>query len=242
MRFILRRALGKLRISRSRALSHRTTPTGTLVAICCLVCVFSSGCSSDSEASRPTPRPTPAGTSSNPLPTPTDYEHVCALEGSVCDCPRPGCSGSLPDELLRPLNLPQMQPGQLCTTTAGHAITTHDFGGFALGDGPIEPLFSGLFHKSSNDWYASKTLWFALPSYSGPVLVRAARIDGQGPVGFGEQPLIGQLIIPPGPTLNQGPDGYRQAPGGTFVQSRGCYAWQVDVLGASYLIVFAASW
>jgi hypothetical protein len=89
-------------------------------------------------------------------------------------------------------------------------------------------------------WFGYKTLWFTLPSYVDVVLIRGARIDGDGPVGFGEQPAIGHLIIPPGPTLN-GQDGYREAPGGTFVKSSGCYAFQVDGIGFSYVIVFSAA-
>ncbi len=90
-----------------------------------------------------------------------------------------------------------------------------------------------------NGWYGYKTLWFTLPSYTDAVLIRGARIDGDGPVGFGEGPRIGHLIIPPGPTVN-GHDGYREAPGGTFVKSPGCYAFQVDGLSFSYTIVFVA--
>jgi hypothetical protein len=71
----------------------------------------------------------------------------------------------------------------------------------------------------------------------GPVLVRGAQLDGNGPVGFGEAPLIGHLIIPPETTLNM-LNGSRTAPGGTFVKGPGCYALQVDGLTFSYVIVF----
>ena len=72
------------------------------------------------------------------------------------------------------------------------------------------------------------------------MLLRGSRIDGTGLVAFGEGPVIGHLIIPPGPTINEYPDLYREAPGGTYVQSLGCYAWQVDGTDFSYEIVFKA--
>jgi hypothetical protein len=89
-------------------------------------------------------------------------------------------------------------------------------------------------------WYDIKTLWFVDPSYQGPVLVRGARIDGPGVIAFGESPDLGELIIPPGPTINEASDGYRTAPGGTYLKGPGCYAWQVDGIGFSTLIVFSA--
>jgi hypothetical protein len=119
----------------------------------------------------------------------------------------------------------------------------------ALGPGPVEPLIAAAGDRLhgvaqvdswSDRWYSFKTLWFVRPSYAGPVLIRGARIDGTGLVAFGEGPVIGHLIIPPGPTINSYPDINRTAPGGTYVQSPGCYAWQVDGTDFSYVIVFKA--
>jgi len=89
-------------------------------------------------------------------------------------------------------------------------------------------------------WFTFKTLWFSVPSYDGPWTVRGNRIDGEGHVIFGEQPTVAALVVPPGPTTNEAADGYRQAPGGTYVQRPGCYAWQVDGTSFSYVIVFRA--
>jgi len=128
-------------------------------------------------------------------------------------------------------------------------VDTQGFAGIALGTGQVQPLIAaegdrlhGVAHVDweSDAWYYFKTLWFVLPSYAGPVLVRGARIDGPGRVAFGEGAVIGHLIIPPGPTINEYPDGYRTAPGGTYVQSPGCYAWQIDGVDFSYQIVFKA--
>jgi hypothetical protein len=75
-----------------------------------------------------------------------------------------------------------------------------------------------------------------VPAYQGPVLLRGSHLDGPGPVGFGEQPLVSALIIPPDPTLNEA-DGYRMSPGGIYVTRPGCYGVQVDGTRFSYLIV-----
>jgi hypothetical protein len=42
-----------------------------------------------------------------------------------------------------------------------------------------------------------------------------------------------------GPTLN-GRDGWRQWPGGTWLRTPGCYAWQIDGTDFSDVIVFEA--
>jgi hypothetical protein len=128
-------------------------------------------------------------------------------------------------------------------------VKTVDFGGIALGNGPAEPIIAAagdplhgvaLLQADKGDWYSFKTLWFTLPSYMGPVLIRGTSVDGGGPVAFGEGPVIGHLVIPPGSTFNEGTDRYRTAPGGTYVKNAGCYAWQVDGLDFSYVLIFKA--
>ena len=223
--------------------------------VAALILVFLCACTPEHLANRPSSRPTSTVVSTPfPLPTPTDYRQVCRLEGSVCSCP-PGeqgiCSEALPKTVLRPLHLTSIQSTEPCPTTPGHHIDTQGFGGVALGPGPVEPLIAAAgdpLHgvaqvdsdPRSEGWYWFKTLWFVRPSYAGPVLIRGRRIDGAGRMAFGEGPATGLLIIPPGPTVNEYPDEYREAPGGTYVQSPGCYAWQIDGVDFSYEIVFKA--
>jgi hypothetical protein len=217
----------------------------SVLALCVSLAVV--GCSQE-VVTTPRSSPSPRVVSDlTPLPKPTDYVHVCQLEASVCSCAPQlqdaTCSQSLPATILRPLRLPHVALGEVCPTTSDHPVTTEDFAGVALGTGPVEPLTAAtpIVAQRPDGWYGTKTLWFTLPSYAGAVLVRGARIDGEGLVGFGEQPLIGHLIIPPGPTINEGADGYRQAPGGTFVEAPGCYAWQVDGSEFSYVLIFKAA-
>lgn len=208
--------------------------------------VFCSSCetASQNQAASPSPAATPVAAG---LPTPVDYMDVCNLEASVCSCAGTDqaayCSQSLPKSLMRSLRLPNIAPGENCPTSPSHTIKTAAFAGNAIGDGLVEPIVVGDTSRLNawpDGWYGFKTLWFVMPSYAGAVLIRGQRIDGAGSVGFGEAPVVGHLIIPPGPTLNEGSDGYRQAPGGTFVRSSGCYAWQVDGSDFSYAIVFQA--
>jgi hypothetical protein len=193
------------------------------------------GCTSTVSTGNRGPSTTPTGSASAsasaPLPKPTDYEHACELEASVCTCGRGVnsdaiCSQALPAALLRPLQLPTIAGGQACPTTS-------------LNKTPVHPGMSGSLSAWPDGWYSAKTLWAIAPSYSGPVLVRGVQLDGNGPVGFGEAPLIGHLVIPPEPTVNMLPDGSRSAPGGTFVKGPGCYALQVDGLNFSYVLVFS---
>lgn len=237
-RKLAHRRLNPELIGSRQATAHRS---GLLLLLLLVAC----SCNTSSQSHVASPSSTSTRIA-GALPTPTDYRSVCDLEASVCSCvgvyQSSFCSQSLPAGLMRPLRLPSVAPGQACPTTIAHPVTTADFGGNALGDGKVEALIAGDPNKLSawpNGWFGIKTIWFALPSYSDAVLVRAARIDGTGAVGFGEQPAIGHLIIPPGPTMN-GTGGYREAPGGTFVKDSGCYAWQVDGVGFTYVIVFKA--
>lgn len=237
----------------------RVTTIGTVRVTALLIAALISA----TVASCATPNPSPAprrsastattAPTSLPLSVPTTYEQVCNFEGSVCSNNGEfGPYGSFPSAFDRPLTLPSIAPGQACPVSAGSLVNTVAFGGIALGSGPARPMvFATLgsvhpaqdipFESPRDGWYGLKTLWFVAPSYQGPVLVRGARIDTEGAMAFGESPALGELIIPPGPTLNEASDGYRTAPGGTYVHDSGCYAWQVDGIGFSTHIVFSAT-
>jgi len=159
--------------------------------------------------------------------------------------------------LARRLHFPKLAPGGRCPVSSGYTVDNPYFDGDALGKGPVRVLvgnWGDVLHGRPmlglpGPWYALQTLWFAMPGYNGPFVVRAARLGKPGPIAVGlGGPVSGPLIVPAGPTLNSYPTptgksswaGYRTAPGATWVKAPGCYAWQVDGRGFSEVIVFDA--
>jgi hypothetical protein len=185
------------------------------------------------------------------------YQQACANEGSVCVAggSSAGGGGSLPVGpipvvLDRPLHFPVLRPGQRCPASRGSPVNTADFGGIALGAGPVRVVIADtgdLRHgvadlidpTSRPPWLGLKTLWFSVPAYQGPFIIRARRLGQIDPVAMGEGPTVAPLVVPPGPTLN-GSGGWREAPGGLWVRTPGCYAWQVDGLTFSEIIIVRA--
>src|SRR5450631_178969 len=181
---------------------------------------------------------------------PIGYRAACAREASVCASD--DVVGSVPATLMRALHFPVLRAGQSCPATSGSEVDTPDFGGIALGTGLVRPIIAGesasdarrgsadlITPTSVPPWLAVKTLWFSDPTYQGPFIIRATRLDGPGVIAMGEGPTLATLVVPPGPTLNGG-HGWRTAPGGTWVMAPGCYAWQVDGLTFSDVIVIRA--
>jgi hypothetical protein len=184
------------------------------------------------------------------VPAPQTYAETCRLAPTWCEIqPTPG---GIPDELRRPLRFPTVNPGDDCpVTTTTQSIPSGHF--HILGDGPVGPdifafgqsLGPGLIRfiaVGDRGWYAAKTLWLApFSAYRGPVLIRGRQLDGShnvvmtGGGAFLVEPQLG-----PGDTLNGYPDGLREWPGGTYLRTPGCYAWQVDGTNFSTLIVFEA--
>lgn len=222
-----------------------------------VVAIAVTGCSS-SPSSTATPPPSsatarlqfttdPPMTSIDGFPAPATFAEACRLEASVCDPNTLTDTGLLPTALDRPLKLPTLQPGEACPVTHSAAVGILD--SFLIprpGPGPVYPdgavgiqgvavLVPG---GSVNGWANFKTLWFSEPSYQGPWVIRGKQLDGSSPVIFGEAPTVSKLVVPGEATVNETNDGYREAPGGTYLRGPGCYAWQVDGLSFSYVIVF----
>jgi hypothetical protein len=180
---------------------------------------------------------------------PSTYQQACVNERAVC---LPHAAGSIPSVLRRPLHLPTLRSGQRCPATHGHALSTPQFGGVAVGKGPVEAIIAeepprdarrgiGDLVSPTNTppWLGFKTLWFSTPKYQGPFVIRAKRLGQPGPITMGEGPTAAFIVVPPGPTLNSS-NGWREVPGGTWVKSPGCYAWQIDGLSFSEVIVVHA--
>ncbi|MGH2857803.1 MAG: hypothetical protein ACRDMJ_09990 [Solirubrobacteraceae bacterium] len=167
--------------------------------------------------------------------------------------PPSGSLGSGP-LLARPLHLRSLGPGGRCPVSSGYTVSNPYFAGTALGHGPVRVLLADrgdvlhgrvdLGGATRGSLHAIQTLWFAMPGYHGPFVVRGARLGRPGRIEVqagedGQAPGSGPLIVAAGPTANTFPDGYRTVPGSTWIRSPGCYAWQIDGHGFSETIVFA---
>jgi hypothetical protein len=158
--------------------------------------------------------------------------------------------------LLRPLHLPRLAAGARCPVSRvepGVQFSRRYGVGRGLGGGPVFPvgLASGVLRFAppanfgSHSWGGQKVLWFVLPSYRGPVLIRGGRLDGKGLVRFenGNIPPS-QIRITTGTAVPGGvtpPAGARYLPSYTRLNRPGCYAYQIDGTTFSHIVVFRAA-
>ena len=138
-----------------------------------------------------------------------------AVQGGSSAPPRPA---SL---LSRPLHFPSLGAGGRCPVSSGYMADNSYFGGGVLGHGPVRVLLANagdvphgraeLGTTGAHGWYALQTLWFAMPSYNGPFVVRGARLGARGRIEVqpggsaysgGQLPRSGPLVVPAGPTIN----------------------------------------
>lgn len=128
----------------------------------------------------------------------------------------------------------------------------------ALGRGPVFPVIGmsaappargGVAGLRSDyrvlGWYLHKTLWAVSPSYSGPVLIRGRRIDRAGLLRFGgDAQAPREMVHASTPSFRMTADQtreWRYYPTETLIRAPGCYAFQVDGTGFSYVLIFRAS-
>ncbi|HEY7575282.1 MAG TPA: hypothetical protein VIB08_08985, partial [Thermoanaerobaculia bacterium] len=122
----------------------------------------------------------------------------------------------------------------------------------ALTEGaPRIVILSLLSTLESSRWRVARTIWISDPTYDGPILVRGGRLDRPGPMGFGDElPLQASLRLPAGawPSAGVGAReggsarraGWRATAIPTVIRAPGCYAFQVDGVGFSYVLAFGA--
>jgi hypothetical protein len=189
--------------------------------------------------------------------------HVCLMRGNSCrqrlnpayhrylfTCSRRGLVFWWAGLLRRSLRIPTADPGSACPATpATGTLADHGLvdatGSPAFGPGPAYPTLVSENGRAAlhylrgwgyEGWDGTKTLW-TVPHYTGPYIVRGRQIDGLGALRFDQGPdwsnkLHAELrLVGPYALLN---------PAATFLRSPGCYAYQVDGRGFSYLIVFEA--
>lgn len=166
----------------------------------------------------------------------------------------------------RPLRLPRM-PAGACRMRPELSPATANVPGrpgeAALGDGPVYVAFRGIprlldafparrVGLAPSSWRAGRVVWIGRPGYRGRVLVRGARVDGRGRLGFGEKATpSSELRLPArhwderSPALRRwqraSQKGWRFAISHLRVRANGCYAVQIDGHSFSDVIVFGAT-
>ncbi|MGH7722123.1 MAG: hypothetical protein ACRENL_04715 [Candidatus Dormibacteria bacterium] len=130
--------------------------------------------------------------------------------------------------------------------------------GLAVGRGPVYPLMYGPSPStaaqtfspatvSGGPWQVSKVPWFARRGYTGPIVVRGAQIDGTHPLRFDSATgpeaaleLTSANAHLPSDAQSRAGSGWHWWPSGILVESRGCYALQIDATNFSIVVVFLA--
>jgi hypothetical protein len=190
-----------------------------------------------------------------PEPAPRPSSVLCAA-GASCEAEQ------VAQPLRRPLALPEVAGREACPVSASRTLPAA--GGFsgdvtAVGDGPFRLTGSGTVEIQPSEvprsgWEGTgvggqKVIWWIDASYSGPVLLRGARIDGPGDLGFdrylgalGTAPADGtptpELVYPE--TETDGLSFVRTFPSSVRLREPGCYAVQADGTSFSEVIVFRA--
>lgn len=195
----------------------RHAQAGVLIVVGLVACL--AGCQLHATSTTPTPTPIPS-------PTATQTADWQALH--------------------RPLHLPTVAPGAPCPAAQEHSLAP-DFA-LALGGGPVYPVapwshgtFSIDESMNKQGWYYLKVLWVSRPEYTGPILIRGQQIDGPNALLFGSS-LTGQDLLPelelPAGSGGPSPHGWSGWPSYTMPRAPGCYAYQVDGLSFTEVIVF----
>lgn len=162
-----------------------------------------------------------------------------------------GAADNGPDwkALQRPLHLPTLRPGARCPASKLAPQVTGTAYGVepAVGPGPVYPIIapSGVtaYFRSNGwrVWAGQKVLWFVVPDYTGPVLIRGRRLGGAQLMRFddGATPSA-QIRLAPGDSVTwtgQVP-GSRGRPSYVRVRVPGCYGVQIDGMNFSNVVVF----
>ena len=159
-------------------------------------------------------------------------------------------AGAFAPLMTVPLKLPRLAPGQSCPFST---LSRPDAQvGMALGSGPVFAM--NLEFVGGDLEHLNKIAWAADPRYSGPIRIRGGRIDGGGQVLFANSdnrwrggaiktvdrtPLYAELDLLESnsrfPNVSQR---WRMWPSLMYVDTPGCYGWQVDGLGFTEVFTF----
>jgi hypothetical protein len=149
----------------------------------------------------------------------------------------------------RPVRVPSLEVGSPCpvATPRGElANVAPGVVGTAFGAGPAYPGLGSsaraeLFFRYppppesidyGSEWSGQKVMWILATGFHGPALVRGSQLDGPHELRFDRG------VVPSRERRLSGPSG--GYPSSTRLRAPGCYAYQVDGLRFTYLIVFKA--
>jgi hypothetical protein len=187
-----------------------------------------------------------AATPPVPLMPPTGYRDLCAGIKQVA-CP----VGGVPMSFWRPLALPESPGNGSCPASTANKVFQSEKG--VLGTGPVylnvgnsgsvmlvpDPPVSTL-PSAGSGWHVGPLKMALRPSFRGPLLVRGARIDTTGDLGFSRPSATrprAALQFPPRSKPRPGQD-VVLAVGGVWLTEPGCYGIQFDGASFSYSVVF----
>ncbi|GCE11419.1 hypothetical protein [Tengunoibacter tsumagoiensis] len=186
---------------------------------------------------------------------------LCALTILLVACTQQPLSSQHPSAIAtsaptlatlrqRPLQLPRISTDQSCPVSSARQIDADS--PITIGNGPAyaaiglsqpsqQPvlLFTDAQHYAngqSQGWGGAKVRWIVRSSYYGPLLIRGSQLDNSHQIRFDEG-LLSEIAL----TIPQGnSQQWYDRPSDTRLQVPGCYAYQVDGVGFSQIIVFQA--
>ncbi len=159
-----------------------------------------------------------------------------------------------------PLKLPTVKAGAACPINATVAGAVPAFP-LAAGTSPVYVQGTGprltlpftpaeSFPDATSNWGGIKAIWAIAPSYTGPILLRGARLDGVGAVRFngglgqlrgnneGTEPIQNDLRLHGG---SAGPGNWSLWTTFFRLQSAGCYGLQLDGENFTQILIFQAT-
>jgi hypothetical protein len=147
----------------------------------------------------------------------------------------------------RPLQLPDLTSATGCPTSPVEPVYGDRQG---IGSGPVYPLTGphdpGVVHANPtpdpDGRHAAKVLWIGDPVYRGPALIRGKQVDGPDVVRFrldAGSPAREELRFEmwTGVSSPDFPPEWRERPSSVSFASPGCYAFQVDGVSFSRVLV-----
>jgi hypothetical protein len=151
--------------------------------------------------------------------------------------------------LHRPLEIPALAADGACPVTPVGLTLTGGLGAFQ-GTGPVR--VDNLDGVTINDlplhdgWYGQKVFWAVDAREPGPILVRVARLDGQGGIGLG--PSLGSELVLSNDSIGLYPADGTEPPfplkrifvDGVSFREPGCYFMQMDGPATTSTVVFRA--